>query len=140
MLLGVLKLLAGRAHAQQRDRTALGWFGNSDESDPSRWVGGIDRGGRINCRIGDKGGNCSTPDNCVFNLSAREEHLRTSFCMHERMERPYLGAFESMPRCLYIAARKSRSTVISRPQRLPRAEFLAPLRLGLTVDERQAST
>lgn len=99
VLICIMKILFERAHAQPRDRIALGWFGNADESDPSRWVGGIDRGGRIKCRIGEQGGNCSSSDNCIFNLSAREGHLRTSFCMHERMERPYLGTLKSMPCC-----------------------------------------
>ena len=65
-----------------------GLFGSADRGDPARWAGGIDRGGTTRCRLG----NCSTPTNCVFNLSAREEILRSSYCMEERMERPYLGA------------------------------------------------
>jgi len=103
VLLGTLTLHGGRARAQ-RDRESLGWFGSADEGDQSRWIGGIDRGGRIQCRIAEQGGNCSSNSNCILNLSAREEHLRTSFCMHERMERPYLGALISVPACSEFSA------------------------------------
>jgi len=65
--------------------------GSADRGDPARWAGGIDRGGTTRCRLGAAGSNCSSSANCVFNLSAREEHLRSSYCMEERMERPYLG-------------------------------------------------
>jgi hypothetical protein len=88
----VLGLAAGVAGAQVQGTQSGTWlaglFGSADRGDPARWSGGIDRGGTTRCRLG----NCSTPANCVFNLSAREEILRSSYCMEERMERPYLGA------------------------------------------------
>ena len=88
----VLGLAAGVAGAQvqgtQPGTWLAGLFGSADRGDPARWSGGIDRGGTTRCRLG----NCSTPTNCVFNLSAREEILRSSYCMEEHMERPYLGA------------------------------------------------
>ncbi len=84
-----------QAPPPQRGTWVPAWLaelvGSADRGDPSRWVGGIDRGGTTRCRLGAAGSNCSSPANCVFNLSAREEHLRSSFCIEERMERPYLG-------------------------------------------------
>jgi hypothetical protein len=70
-----------------------GLFGKGDNGDQSRWTTGIDRGGKINCRIGESGGNCSSPENCILKVGKREEEVRNRYCMHERMERPYLGVF-----------------------------------------------
>jgi len=84
----------------------LSVFGPGKTGDIRRWVGGIDQGGAIKCRIGDRGGNCTSPSNCIFDLGARAEHIRNSFCMHERMERPYLGKRSSWERS------QSRSPII----------------------------
>ena len=104
-LVGLCTLLSAAGHgawaqqvAEQRDERVWyghGLFGKGDAGPQHRWAGGIDRGGAIKCRIGDRGGNCSSPANCIFKLSAREEHMREHFCMHERMERPYLGVSSS---------------------------------------------
>ena len=98
----VLGLAAGVAGAQvqgtQPGTWLAGLFGSADRGDPARWAGGIDRGGTTRCRLG----NCSTPANCVFNLSAREEILRSSYCMEERMERPYLGGRQRHARCRWL--------------------------------------
>jgi len=59
---------------------------NSQRSD-SRWEGGIDRGGSVNCEIGKTGGKCMSPANCIGNLTAAQDR----FCMHEELELVFLG-------------------------------------------------
>ena len=86
---GALAQLLGQGSAWD----GYGLFGKGDNGDQSRWTTGIDRGGKVNCRIGEHGGNCSSPENCILKVGKREEEDRDRYCMHERMERPYLGVF-----------------------------------------------
>ena len=80
--------------------------GGATDADDTAWAGGIDRGGRIQCRIGEQGGNCSSPANCVHrNLTASALATRDAFCLHERMERPFLGKYvHSRARGVYTCA------------------------------------